>query len=78
MLFARANAYAAEGQLFRMLSAHRVVYRTGKVAAEALGKLNIVLRDAWIAGAGFAPPRRKVLFEGDAYRVGDQRRENIT
>lgn len=55
MLFARANAYAAEGSFFRMLSAHRGVYRTGKVAAEALGTIDVTIRDAWIAAEGFDP-----------------------
>jgi hypothetical protein len=72
-LFARANAWAAEGALFRMLSAHRIVCRTGKAAAEALGKLNIAVRDASIAAVGFDP----VLSGGDAYRGGDHRRENV-
>jgi hypothetical protein len=52
MLFARANTYAVEGSFFRMLSAHRVVYRTGKAAAEALGTLDVTIRDAWIAAGG--------------------------
>lgn len=54
-LFARGNAWAAEGALLRMVSSHRIVYRTGKAAAAALGKLNIAVRDAWIAAAGFDP-----------------------
>jgi hypothetical protein len=55
MLFARAEACDAEGSFFRMLSAHRVVYRTGKELANALGAFNEAIRDAWIATRGFDP-----------------------